>query len=72
MNKKSLIIIVVVFIGFVLFFLSYKIYFLHKYSTNEFEDSYQRFIDIIENKKEHYVHKVSLSKDQYLTYKNIN
>ncbi len=71
MNKKSLIIIVVVFIGFVLFFLSYKIYFLHKYSTNEFEDSYQRFIDIIENKKEHYVHKVSLSKDQYLTYKNI-
>lgn len=64
MKKKVLVVLVVIAVGC----FSYKSYYLHKYSTDEMEKYYQKFIDLIAEKDTYTVHTSKLDDSEYYIF----
>lgn len=70
--KKTVIIILVIFVITIGGYFGYKAYYLHKYSTDDMEEYYQHFVDLIGEKDTYTVHANSLDDSEYYVFDQLH
>lgn len=70
--KKKVIIVFIVLIVIIGGYFGYKAYYLHKYSTNDMEKYYQKFIDLIGEKDTYTVHTFKLDDSEYYVFDELH